>query len=123
MIVTSQLEYEDDATAGGPGHGTFRDRLLQGFHTSLPYRPAYINLQSAEGGSIRAARLNFGSDGDGEVRVIDSMSMVVVGMDMSAFDRVIDTLRNENPVYFAWHPTWATVYTGREPPGENEPRT
>jgi hypothetical protein len=47
--------------------------------------------------------------------------MVFVGMDISAFGGVIDTLRNEQPVYFAWYPTWATVYTGREPPGEDEP--
>lgn len=47
---------------------------------------------------------------------------VDVNMHESAFERIIDTLRNEGPVHFQWNvdTDWAGLYTGEEPVGENE---
>ena len=87
-------------------------------HTSMSNGYGWIMLFSADSGTVNRARLNFVATNVGKIKVYPSM--ITVQMHVSSFERVIDTLRNEKPVNFSWYPTWAGIYTGKEPVGEEE---
>lgn len=87
-------------------------------NTSMSNGYGWIMLFSADGGTVNRARLNFVTTGVGNINV--NPSMITVQMHVNSFDRVIDTLRNEKPVKFSWYPSWAGIYTGKEPVGEEE---
>ena len=68
--------------------------------------------------ATHVARLNFVSYDVGTIQ--QSGNFITVAMHINSFERTIDMLRNEKPVYFGWFSSWAGVYTGSEPVGEAE---
>ncbi|MCZ6770607.1 MAG: hypothetical protein O7G83_01310 [Proteobacteria bacterium] len=60
----------------------------------------------------------------GRISELRTAGEVVVNIHDGAFERIIDTLRNEQPVKFQWNldTNWAGIYTGEEPIGEAELR-
>lgn len=97
------------------------DFTVESYSVVLESDKAQVILFEAEDVTpdTRHVVLLLGYGGSGGV-VEDDGTKVTAHMHLSMLDRLIDLLRNEEPVQVVWWPTYAYVHTGLEPVGEGE---